>query len=252
MTTPDLADWERVAEHFGVALEQVRRDHLVSHVLGALSADVSTEDLVFFGGTALSRTHLTDARLSEDIDLIALTPRTELAERIERSLRRRLARSHGRPVWQPALTGTSGGRPAVLGVEGVAGVRVQLVSGVGYSWPTELRRIEQRYPDAPPARLRTLTAAGFAAAKLTAWSERRASRDLYDLWALSRVGLVDRAAVEVFVQHGPTNRPPQAWMFTAPPDEAAWHVDLGHQTRLRVTAVEALDAVRTAWLAAVA
>jgi len=43
-----------VAERFGVAFEQVRRDHLISHLLAALSARLS-DRLVLFGGTALAR-----------------------------------------------------------------------------------------------------------------------------------------------------------------------------------------------------
>jgi predicted nucleotidyltransferase component of viral defense system len=61
MTGPVLAEWQQVASRFGVGMEQVRRDHLISHVLAAISCDVSTDALVFFGGTALSRTHLADA-----------------------------------------------------------------------------------------------------------------------------------------------------------------------------------------------
>jgi predicted nucleotidyltransferase component of viral defense system len=248
MSVPQHEEWEAVAERFGVDVEQVRRDHLISHVLGALSAQVPTDDLVFFGGTALSRTFLTDGRLSEDIDLLALSPRAGVAATVEAAVRRGLARTHGRPVWRPPLTATSGSQPATLAVEGTASIQVQLVSGDGYLWPTEVRDIEQRYSDAPPARLRTLTAAGFAAAKLGAWMERRAPRDLYDLWALTERNLIDVAAVEVFIEKGPTARPPAAWVFDAAPDEAAWRHALGHQTRLRVTASQALDAVRAAWL----
>ena len=79
-----------VASAYGVADGQVRRDHLISHVLLALStADVP---VTFFGGTALARTFLTDpeigARLSEDIDLcaaeradVAATPGSIVARR---------------------------------------------------------------------------------------------------------------------------------------------------------------------------
>ncbi|MCL3862533.1 nucleotidyl transferase AbiEii/AbiGii toxin family protein [Actinotalea sp. K2] len=98
MTASRYDGWATVAEQFGVDIEQVRRDHLISHMLAAIAADVPTDDVVFFGGTALSRTHLTDARLSEDIDLIALAPRTDVAVRIEAALWRGLARSHGRPT----------------------------------------------------------------------------------------------------------------------------------------------------------
>lgn len=246
--TSQREQWAAVAERFGVDLEQVRRDHLISHVLAAIAAGVSTDDVVFFGGTALSRTYLADARLSEDIDLVALAPRSQVAADLESAVRRGLARSHGRPTWRPALTSTRGAEPAVLEVDDTLGIQVQLVTGEGFLWPTEVHDIEQRYSDAPPARLRTLTAAGFAAAKLSTWMERHAPRDLYDLWALAERGHIDAEAVEVFVRKGPTGRPPGAWVFDSTPDEAAWLRALGHQTRLRVTASKALEHVRDLWM----
>jgi predicted nucleotidyltransferase component of viral defense system len=115
-------------------------------------------------------------------------------------------------------------------------------------WPTEVRDIEQRYSDAPAARLRTLTAAGFAAAKLATWTDRHAPRDLYDLWALAERGLVDADALDVFVAHGPTGKPPRPWVFETGHSEGTWRYALSHQTRLRVTAAEALAMVRAAWL----
>lgn len=36
-------------------------------------------------------------------------------------------------------------------------------------------------------------------------------------------------------------------VFKDAPDETAWRRALGHQTRLRVSAAEALDSVREAW-----
>lgn len=228
----------------------MRRDHLISHALAALAAGISTDDLVFFGGTALSRIFLTDARLSEDIDLVALAPRGQMIVSIERAVRRGFARSHGRPTWRPALSATTGSQPATLVVDDSLGIQIQLVTGKGFLWPTEVAEIQQRYSDAPPARLRTLTAAGFAAAKLAAWIERHAPRNLYDLWALSERGLIDDSAVEVFLGNGPFGRPPSDWVFDIVPEGAAWRHVLGHQTLLRVTAAEALDAVRDAWHAA--
>ncbi len=247
MTVSQHDEWAAVAERFGVEMEQVRRDHLISHLLGAIAAGLPSDDVVFFGGTALSRTYLTDARLSEDIDLIALAPRTDVAAQIEVAVWRGLARSHGRPTWRPALSATSGSQPATVGVEGTASIQVQLLTGEGYLWPTEVRDIDQRYSDAPPARLRPLTAAGFAATKLSAWMDRRAPRDLYDLWALAERGLIDADALDVFTRCGPQGRPPAGWVFKDAPDETAWRRALGHQTRLRVTAAEALDSVRAAW-----
>jgi predicted nucleotidyltransferase component of viral defense system len=95
-----------------------------------------------------------------------------------------------------------------------------------------------------------LTAPGAAAAKLAAWIERRAPRDLYDLWALAERGLITPEAVAVFVARGPFGQPPGAWVFTAGIDEQDWRAELGHQTRLSIRADLALAVVRTAWLTA--
>jgi len=69
-------DLANVMTRFGVAEQQVRRDHVISHILAALSRHHRT-DLIFFGGTALSRTYLLDERLSEDVDLIAIHDRND-------------------------------------------------------------------------------------------------------------------------------------------------------------------------------
>ena len=110
---------------------------------------------------------------------------------------------------------TVASQPATLAAVGTAAIQIQLVGGEGYAWPTEVRDIDQRYSDAPPARLRTLTAPAFAAAKLSAWMDRHA--------------------------------PPSDWVFDEAPDESAWRRALSHQTRLRITAQDALQSARVAW-----
>ena len=234
MTGPSITDMERVASTFGVGMEQVRRDHLISHVLAAIATDISTYDVVFFGGTALSRTHLAEARLSEDIDLIARIHRGEIAKQIERAVRRGLARSHGRPTWRPALTATTGSQPTVLSVPDGTSVQVQLLGGKGYTWPTEVVQVEQRYSDAPTARLRVLTAAAFAAAKLGAWLDRGTPRDLYDLWAMNERNLIGPSALRVFTSNGRFGKPPPAWVFNRKLDEGEWIRALGHLSLIHI------------------
>jgi len=125
---------------------------------------------------------------------------------------------------------------------------VQLLSAERYpAWPTERRALVQRYSDAPAAALTTLTATAFAAAKTVAWIERRAARDLYDLWALGECGYIDVEAAHLFTRLGPTGREVQPWMFDQAPDEEAWRSALAHQGIVRVTAQEALGAVRARW-----
>ncbi|MDQ1305305.1 MAG: hypothetical protein QG671_1136 [Actinomycetota bacterium] len=69
----DAEEIARVSETFGVSASQVRRDYLISHLLGLLS-EYLPDEILFFGGTALARTHLVDGRLSEDIEALLSVP----------------------------------------------------------------------------------------------------------------------------------------------------------------------------------
>jgi hypothetical protein len=91
----------------------------------------------------------------------------------------------------------------------------------------------------------------FAGWKSAAWMDRCAARDLYDLWALDKVGALTAESAALFAIHGPTCSPPRSWMFKGAPSAAEWQAQLAGQTRLTVTAAEALEAVRSAWAAAV-
>lgn len=245
MLKPD--EEHAVSQQFGVAHTQVHRDHLISHVLGALSQHVADE-VLFFGGTALSRTFIPNGRLSEDIDLIALGRRRETAEIIEGSLIRALRREFPGLAWHPPLTTVRDVEPAVLTTQGGVAVRIQLLNRTGYpAWPTETRRVIQRYSDAPPATLRVPTLESFAAWKAVAWINRRTSRDLYDLWLLAELGALNTTAAELFRKHGPTSKRPAPGQFVDPPDADAWQHELAGQTRLSLTATEAIEAVRKAW-----
>lgn len=128
----------------------------------------------------------------------------------------------------------------------LAGVRVQiqLVGSEGYpQWPTEISALHQRYADAPPARMRVLTRPAAVAAKLSAWTDRRAPRDLYDLWALATRGDVDADALVLFARYGQFTDAKRI-SFDHLPDEDAWHAALGHQGRVLVGPDEAADVVR--------
>jgi predicted nucleotidyltransferase component of viral defense system len=249
----DPAEAAAVASEFGVAAEQVRRDHLISHLLAALSTVPScTDRLTFIGGTALARTHLPHGRLSEDIDLVATEARQPLASEIERALDRGVRREFGRLRWTPALHTVRAVEHAVVQTADGLWVRVQLLPGSRYpNWPTEVRAIEQRYTDAPSASLRLLTLPAFVAAKTAAWADRRAARDLFDLYQLAAAGAIDDHALDLYVAHGPTGKPPPSWLFNRGiPSEGQWNVELAAQTRLQQTAREAAAKVRSAWTSA--
>lgn len=238
---------DSVAIQFGVSPEQVERDYLISHLLAAVSRGFG-DRLHFIGGTALARTHLVNGRLSEDIDLVALDNRTVLAAELDAALPRSVARSYGRLEWSPSLSAVSDTGVANLRSASGVSVKIQLLSARGRTvWPAELRGLEQRYSDVPPAELFVPTLSAFAAGKTVTWHDRRASRDLWDLWALSGIGAIDSAAAALYRRYGPTNRFPSPQLFDRAPGEDDWNTQLAGQTRLVVTAETALAAVRGAW-----
>jgi hypothetical protein len=234
-----------VAARFGVAEQQVRRDHLISHVLTVVAG--LTSDAVFFGGTALARTHLPDGRLSEDIDLYAASRRdvaATLADEVPRALRR----EHPGLRWAPAPDAVREPGSGLLVTPTGLAVRVQVLDGSGYAqWDTEIREIVTRYSDLRPVRLRVPTRAAFVGMKTWAWFERRAARDLYDLWALATVGAVDDDAAAAFRRA--VGWSPRPELFDRPPDELAWHDALAHQTASLPSAAAAVATVRTAFAA---
>jgi len=243
----DLVELTSVADQFGVSEEQVRRDYVISHLLALISDELAGE-ILFFGGTALARTHLLNGRLSEDLDLIAVSPRRDVATALDRLLPRGASRATGALRWNPSLSAVRDTAAAAL--EGPHGVRlkVQLLRGEHYAaWPTERRALHQRYADAPAATLSVPTRAAFTAWKTATWADRKAPRDLWDLHALAGLGAVDRDALALYRRHGPTNRAPAPDLFREAPREEAWRAALAGQTRLSVTAAQALAEVRRAW-----
>ncbi|WP_338101302.1 nucleotidyl transferase AbiEii/AbiGii toxin family protein [Mycolicibacterium austroafricanum] len=97
------------------------------------------------------------------------------------------------------------------------------------------------------AELLVPTLAAFAASKTATWTDRHAPRDLWDLWALDQLGAIDAESAALFRRYGPTNKAPTQRMFDRAPTDAEWQAQLAGQTRLTVTAAEALAAVREAW-----
>jgi predicted nucleotidyltransferase component of viral defense system len=242
----DSRDLRDVVARFGVSDAQVRRDHLISHLLGALVP--LSDDVVFLGGTALARTHVPDGRLSEDLDLMASGRRVDVATALEKALVRGVRREFPGLRWEPPLTAVRDTEHALLtSPEGLT-VRVQLLDTPGYPpWPTEARDLVQRYVDAPPARLNVLTRAAFTAAKTTVWVDRRACRDLYDLYQLAVVGAVDTEAAALYRRFGPTGHLPGPHDFDRAPDATTWRRALSGQTRLDLSVQEAVAVVRRAW-----
>lgn len=187
----------RWAEGFGVATDAVRFDHLLSHVIRACSPTVAdVADTVFYGGTALARTHLDGHRLSLDVDLLARDP-DALADRLAEDAEQRL-RAFGAGARRQQ--DEYGNELVLVGSTRTGDVRVQVVQRddahdrlVFDTVPVSLR-----YSDLPPTVVLPVPSAGsFVAMKVAAWRDRREPRDLFDLAALADAGHATDDAVRL-------------------------------------------------------
>ena len=244
MLSPD--DRDAMVRHFGVDDTQVERDHLISHLLAHLGALVDGE-VVFFGGTALSRTHLADGRLSEDIDLYTVGDRARLAAFLTNRWPRAVRAEYPGLRWQPALTDVRDVEPATITTREGTPVRIQLLAAdATYArWPTECRPINVRYRDVPSVELQVPTRSAFVAMKAAAWRDRHTARDLFDLAGLARIGAVTPDAVALLREV--TGVPLVSGELDRVPSGLRWHEHLAHQTRLEIDADTALREVRDAW-----
>jgi predicted nucleotidyltransferase component of viral defense system len=249
MLHPD--ELAEVAEAFGVSDDQVRLDHLISHVIAAL-ADLELP-MVFFGGTALARTHLIDpaagSRLSEDLDLYS-AERRAVADELDRRLPAMIRREFPRSTWQLRMTEVRTVEPGILVTEDGLSVRIQLLDSAGdhadfAKWPTERRPVALRYGDTPgEVMMRIPTLSTFAAMKTCAWMDRRTPRDLYDL-----ARLADRGALTA--EAGELVRSVTGWRVTrdafARLPDFDWTGQLAHQARDLPSAAWCLETVRSAY-----
>jgi hypothetical protein len=241
----ELARW---AGTFGVADEQIRRDHLISHILVAL-ATLDGPGIVFYGGTALARTHLPVFRLSEDVDLL-VDPRKDWAARVEEHMPRALRRHVGAVNWDPGPSGIPDRASARL-VAGPVSVRVQLVTldPEQARWPVERRRLDMRYADAPAMEMTVPTRSAFTAMKTLAWADRHAPRDLADLAALAELGAFDPAGAALVADLGGWLPIPAIFDHVPDATRSAWAVDLDHQMARTPDPDTCLEKVRSGWAA---
>lgn len=238
MNRRDLA---RRASDLGVPVDRVRRDELISHVL--VVVDV-LDELVFFGGTALCRTHLPGIRLSEDIDLLAIdapAARRALADQVPDALRRMypgvdMTWESAGATWLAYLSTPDGPTVRVQVVETHAGYR---------RYPVQLTPVELRYSGLPDHRELTVpTPAGATAMKLNAWSDRTAPRDLFDLAALRDARHLDSEAVQP-AQQAAHVLLPGSFSDDREPSQEDWHAALGAQMARLPDPALAFHRVRT-------
>ena len=241
-----MLDFNEVAEVqklFAATQTQVRRDHAISHVLTALQ-DIQSE-MIFFGGTALARTYLTQGRLSEDIDLYS-SNRQSLCREID-ELPDMIEQEFPGATWDRLPSLTSDSQSALLICDTSIQIKVQAVDSRTCGWskvPTALTEIHQRYSDIPSTKLFAPTFDGFVAMKALAWFDRHSARDLFDLEGLSHKGEVTEAVRELIDQLTGFRLSRGMMMGRV---VGLWHEELAHQTKLDKTEDECLERLLGWW-----
>jgi Nucleotidyl transferase AbiEii toxin, Type IV TA system len=240
ITETETARW---AERFGVATVQILRDHYISHVLAALPTDTC-----FYGGTALCRTYLAGSRLSEDIDLLSSDPSACLST-LEATLPGALRREFPDSAWTP-LGDVDDGVAATLAPPGIVAIKVYVgrLRPAVDPWLFAPTEVELRYSDlAETTQLECPTLATFAAMKLSAWFDRHAPRDLYDLAGLASTGiLADPEVADLFRTKHSVGVPVREIARVPNATAAAWETELAGQVAVLPTAEECLATVSLA------
>lgn len=210
------------ASSLGVPEGQVRRDHLLSHLINVLQ---EVHDVTFIGGTALNRTHLPDLRLSEDLDIHLLDDRPEaVVQTLARGVRLEFPSLSTNEMQRREDVHTF-----LLNTEGLT-VHVQIVRrrGAWAALPTQQAHVRLHYSDlAETALLPVPTADSFGAMKLTAYIERDAPRDLFDLRGLAEGRMLTHQTLDLTKQLLGRTLTPQE--FERVPDAEAWTTELSHQ-----------------------
>ena len=239
----DFNEAAEVQKLFASTQTQVRRDHAISHVLTALQ-DIHSE-MIFFGGTALARTYLTQGRLSEDIDLYS-SNRQSLCRDID-ELPEMIEQEFPRATWDRLPSLTSDSQSALLVCDSSIQIKVQVVDsrkGGLSKVPTALTEIHLRYSDVPSSKLLAPTFDGFVAMKALAWFDRHLARDLFDLEGLSHKGEVTedvREVIDELIGFRLTREMMRGRVV------GLWHEELAHQTKLDKSEEECLERLLAWW-----
>lgn len=225
-----------LARELGVPESQIRRDHLLSHLIAGLPLE---DRVVFIGGTALNRTHLPDVRLSEDLDIHLVQGLTDdlLAQLVD-----------GVRLEYPGIAVDSRERRydvATYSLQ-VDGLRVQLqVVTNRPEWmrlPAEITSVRLRYSDLTESvELLVPTVESFAAMKLTAYVDRFAPRNLFDLRELAERGALTEESLGLTRKL--LGRSLARQEFETPPSDDHWDIELSHQVADPGSPTEALEIV---------
>jgi predicted nucleotidyltransferase component of viral defense system len=227
---------------WGTTREQVRKDHLISHLLYSIQ---DQDGFTFFGGTALNRTDTQNRRLSEDIDLFQVYSQPGDPSVLVSALRQGTRREF------PDLTVSARGVRGdvanyAIGAEDLL-VKLQIVGPrtEDSRHRVSARPVAMRYSDLPTSvDLPVPSIDSFVAMKFAAFEDRRAPRDLFDLGSLADIGAINDAAIRALRNY--RGRGPTQWAYGQElcPSIEQWQAELASQTRTPGEPQQVLERVR--------
>lgn len=232
----DEAEIRSLASQLSVPESQVRRDHLLSHLIRALPLD---DGVVFIGGTALNRTHLPNVRLSEDLDLYLTEDKSiDLLDVLVAGVRLEFP-----SISAISRTSHHDVDTTVFEADGLR-IQTQVISNRP-RWldlPRAATPVRLSYSDLPAsADLIVPTAEAFGAMKLAAYIDRAVPRDLFDLAELAKRGFLGEVSLELVQQI--LGRSLVRQEFESIPTDDQWNVELSRQVADPGTPGRALETV---------
>jgi len=241
-------DLQRRAAVLGIDERHVELDYVLQHLLAQLARDPG--ELIFRGGTALSRIYWPDFRISEDLDFIGEGDLLDLRGQAERAVGR-AAEEMGFDVgldiagWRDDRLRAAVTWSSALGRDGE--LLIDVVRHQRPGLPPASLPLDLRYPDLegePVPAIPVLQLREILANKWLMLGDRDEPRDLFDLWwALARAGA---RFEDIAVAHRATyGYPPMsASMEHATRLERGWRQRLEHQLRDLPPFRGAMDEVR--------
>lgn len=193
-----LPELRRISRERKLALDLVEKDYAIGWILFGFSSSSLSGELIFKGGTALSKVYFPLGwRLSEDLDFtvpersdledISSKLAKELPAAVEKGSGGLLLDFKDRPFTNPDYLQT---RVQYTGLLGKNTVKIE-VSKESFVGDTRKIRIPRAY-DYPEFSILTYTLENILAEKMRSILERERIRDYYDVWKLMKVDGINR------------------------------------------------------------
>jgi len=202
-----LPELKRVSRERKLALDLVEKDYAIGWVLFGISESSLSDELVFKGGTALSKVYFPLGwRLSEDLDLtisersdlknISIKLIEELPGIVEKASGGLLLNFKYKPFINPSYLQV---RVQYSGLLGKNKIKIE-VSKEGFIGDVRKVKVPKAY-DYPEFSVLTYTLENILAEKMRSILERKRIRDYYDVWKILRVSDIDvKRTKELFIK----------------------------------------------------